>query len=422
MLCLSSLLSVCLAWSQVVNPVASSLSPFSHRGFRHYLIAQTCSSLGFQIVSLAVSWQIYAMTHSAFMLGMIGLMQFLPSILLALPAGHLADQYNRKTLIVTGQVIEFLAVAGLIALPFFSWLSTPALLGLVALFWIAKAVEGPANTSLLPALLPAELLSKAMATNQVFREAMVIAGPMIGGLLYLYSPEAAYGVAAICYFVALLMIATVHYPPVALTRLPMTMKNLFAGLHFIFERKDILGVISLDLFAVLLGGVTALLPIFAQDILHTGPWGLGALRAAPSVGALLTGIWISRRVLTRHTGLIMFGCVAGFGVATLVFALSHNLVLSLLALVALGGFDMVSMVIRGAMVQLDTPDAMRGRVNAVNSIFINTSNQFGEFETGVLASMLGTVPAAVVGGVGTLVVVAIWMKLFPSLRQRQQLT
>ena len=405
-----------------MNPAASQPSPFSHRGFRHYLIAQTCSSLSFQIVSLAVSWQIYAITHSAFMLGMIGLMQFLPSVLLALPAGHLADQYNRKTLIVTGQVVECIAVVGLIALPLMSWLSTSALLGLVALFSIAKAVEGPANTSLLPALLPPELLSKAMATNQVFREAMVIAGPMIGGLLYVYSPQAAYGVAALAYLLALVMIATVSYVPVALERLPMTMKNLFAGLHFIFERKDVLGVISLDLFAVLLGGVTALLPIFAQDILHTGPWGLGALRAAPSVGALLTGIWISRRVFTRHTGLIMFGCVAGFGVATLVFALSHTIILSLLALVALGGFDMVSMVIRGAMVQLDTPDAMRGRVNAVNSIFINTSNQFGEFETGVLASMVGTVPAAVVGGVGTLVVVAIWMKLFPSLRRRQQLT
>ncbi len=230
-----------------MNPAASQPSPFSHRGFRHYLIAQTCSSLSFQIVSLAVSWQIYAITHSAFMLGMIGLMQFLPSVLLALPAGHLADQYNRKTLIVTGQVVECIAVVGLIALPLMSWLSTSALLGLVALFSIAKAVEGPANTSLLPALLPPELLSKAMATNQVFREAMVIAGPMIGGLLYVYSPQAAYGVAALAYLLALVMIATVRYVPVALTRLPMTMKNLFAGLHFIFERKDVLGVISLDL-------------------------------------------------------------------------------------------------------------------------------------------------------------------------------
>ena len=182
-----------------------------------------------------------------------------------------------------------------------------------------------------------------------------------------------------------------------------------------------LGVISLDLFAVLLGGVTALLPVFAHDVLHTGAWGLGALRAAPSVGALLTGIWISRNSFHQHTGMIMFGCVAGFGLATLVFALSHNVVLSLLALVALGGFDMVSMVIRGAMVQLDTPDEMRGRVNAVNSIFINTSNQLGEFETGLMASAIGAVPASVLGGIGTIVVVGLWMVMFPQLRRRQKL-
>lgn len=406
-----------------MNNASSSAhsSIYSHHSFRHYLAAQTCSSLSFQIVSLAVSWQLYALTHSAFMLGMIGLMQFLPSVLLALPAGHLADHYNRKHMILLGQSIECLAVLGLMALPMASVHSPTALLALVFVFALAKAFEGPANSSLLPALLPANLLSKAMATNQVFREAMVIAGPMIGGLLYVLSPNIAYGWAAAGYVIALVMMSQIRYKASNLAPLPMNKKNLFAGLHFIFERKEILGVISLDLFAVLLGGVTALLPIFANDILHTGPWGLGALRAAPSVGALLTGIWISRRVFTRHTGLIMFGCVAGFGVATLVFALSHNLVLSLLALVTLGGFDMVSMVIRGAMVQLDTPDGMRGRVNAVNSIFINTSNQFGEFETGLLASAVGTVPAAVVGGVGTLLVVAIWMKLFPSLRRRQHL-
>ncbi len=393
----------------------------NHSPFRHYVTAQSCSSLSFQIVSLAVSWQLYEMTHSALMLGMIGLMQFLPSVLFALPAGHLADQYNRKIMILVGQSVELLSVLALLALPLFAPHNTTLLLAIVFLFSLAKAFEGPANSSLLPALLPSGVLSRGMATNQVFREATVIAGPMIGGGLYILSPEAAYGCAAVGYLCALLMMAKIRYQREALAPLPMSMKNLFAGLHFIFERKDLLGVISLDLFAVLLGGVTALLPIFAHEILHTGPWGLGALRAAPSVGALLTGIWVSRTVFKRHTGLIMFGSVAGFGLATLVFALSHNLLLSLAALVLLGGFDMVSMVIRGAMVQLDTPDAMRGRVNAVNSIFINTSNQFGEFETGVLASALGTVPAAVVGGVGTLVVVLLWMKLFPNLTKRQGL-
>ncbi|EHU00288.1 putative MFS transporter [Pantoea stewartii subsp. stewartii DC283] len=201
----------------------------------------------------------------------------------------------------------------------------------------------------------------------------------------------------------------------------MTLSNMFMGVRFIRERKDALGVISLDLFAVLLGGATALLPVFAQDILHTGPWGLGLLRGAPSVGALLVGVWLSRHKLEKHVGMIMFGSVAGFGLATLLFALSTKLWLSLLALAALGGFDMVSMVIRGALVQLDTPDTMRGRVNAVNAIFINTSNQLGEFESGLLAAWMGAVPAAVIGGVGTLVVVGLWMMLFPNLRKRQKL-
>ena len=203
--------------------------------------------------------------------------------------------------------------------------------------------------------------------------------------------------------------------------MPKNLTAMFAGVRFIRERKDVLGVISLDLFAVLLGGATALLPIFAQDILHTGPWGLGMLRGAPSVGALIVGVCLSRHKLEKHVGMIMFGSVAGFGVATLVFALSTQLWLSLLALAALGGFDMVSMVIRGALVQLDTPDDMRGRVNAVNAIFINTSNQLGEFESGLLAAWMGAVPAAALGGIGTLVVVAVWMTIFPHLRKRQKL-
>jgi len=228
-------------------------------------------------------------------------------------------------------------------------------------------------------------------------------------------------VAAAVYLLSIIMVSRIRFIRAAQPRLPANIKTLFAGVKFIRERRDVLGVISLDLFAVLLGGATALLPIFAKDILHTGPWGLGMLRGAPSVGALLVGVWLSRNKLEKNVGMIMFGSVAGFGVATLVFALSSQLWLSLLALAALGGFDMVSMVIRGALVQLDTPDDMRGRVNAVNSIFINTSNQLGEFESGLLAAMMGAVPAAVLGGVGTLVVVAVWMTLFPHLRRRQKL-
>ena len=223
------------------------------------------------------------------------------------------------------------------------------------------------------------------------------------------------------YLLSLMLVLTLRYAQALPPRTPPTLSSLFAGVDFIRKRPDVLGVISLDLFAVLLGGAKALLPIFAHDVLHTGPIGLGVLRSAPAVGALLMGFWLSHRALKRNVGMIMFMSVAGFGVATLVFALSSWMWLSLLALFALGGCDMVSMVIRGSLVQLDTPDEMRGRVNAVNSIFINTSNQLGEFESGMLAAWLGAVPAAAIGGIGTLVVVALWMKWFPNLRKRQRL-
>lgn len=392
-----------------------------NRTFVAFWLARTCSSFGFQMFSVAVSWQIYELTHSAMALGMIGLMQFLPSVLLALPAGHMADQFDRRRIVLFGQFIELVALIGLVALTLLNWADRFEIWGLVFLISTAKALEWPAITSLLPALVKPEVLPRAMAASSVSNEAAVIIGPTLGGFLYIAGPEVVYGISALFYLFSLGLIGWLRYVRPPQTRLPMTLTNLFAGVHFIRARKDVLGVISLDLFAVLLGGVTALLPIFAQDILHTGPWGLGLLRGAPSAGALLTGIWLSRHALKKNVGIIMFGSVAGFGIATLIFALSTQLWLSLVALVALGGFDMVSMVIRASLVQLDTPDEMRGRVNAVNAIFVNTSNQLGEFESGVLAAWMGVVPAAVFGGIGTLVVVAVWMALFPTLRKRQKL-
>jgi MFS family permease len=275
--------------------------------------------------------------------------------------------------------------------------------------------------SMVPALVPPSLLPRAMAVNGSAMQAAMIMGPALGGFLYIAGPGVVYWVSAVLYLIAATMVAQLHYERAPPKREPATLKTLFAGVHFIRERKDILGVISLDLFAVLLGGATALLPIFAKDVLHTGPWGLGLLRAAPAVGALLMSFWLARHSMQRRVGMTMFACVAGFGVATLVFALSKVIWLSLLALFALGAFDMVSMVIRGSLVQLDTPDAMRGRVSAVNGIFINTSNQLGEFESGMVAAWLGAVGSAVVGGIGTLVVVGLWMMMFPTLRQRQRL-
>ena len=400
---------------------AADESLLRNRTFVAFWLARTCSSFGFQMFSVAVSWQIYALTHSAMALGMIGLMQFLPSVLLALPAGHMADQFDRRRIVLFGQFIELMALLGLVALTLLNWADRIEIWGLVFLISTAKALEWPAMTSLLPALVKPDVLPRAMAASSVSNEAAVIIGPTLGGFLYIAGPEVVYGISAIFYLFSLVLIGFLRYTRPPQERLPMTLSNLFAGVRFIRARKDVLGVISLDLFAVLLGGVTALLPIFAQDILHTGPWGLGLLRGAPSVGALLTGIWLSRHALEKNVGMIMFGSVAGFGVATLVFALSTQLWLSLVALIALGGFDMISMVIRASLVQLDTPDEMRGRVNSVNSIFVNTSNQLGEFESGVLAAWMGVVPAAVLGGIGTLVVVAAWMTMFPTLRKRQKL-
>lgn len=392
-----------------------------HRAFVAFWLARTCSSFAFQMLSVAVSWQIYAITNSAMALGLIGLMQFMPSVILALPAGHLADQRDRRRIVLAAQLVELAATAALVVVSLLHHADQMTLLALVFLFSVAKALEGPSMTSMLPSLVPPAILARATAASAVSTQTAVIAGPTLGGLLYVAGPHVVYSVAALFYLISMVMVNILRYERPQQPRLPMNVTTLFAGVRFIRERRDVLGVISLDLFAVLLGGATALLPIFAKDILHTGPWGLGMLRGAPSVGALLVGFWLSRNKLDRHVGMIMFGSVAGFGLATLLFALSTQLWLSLLALFALGGFDMISMVIRGSLVQLDTPDDMRGRVNAVNSIFINTSNQLGEFESGMLAAWIGAAPAAAIGGIGTLVVVGVWMVLFPHLRRRQKL-
>src|SRR5690348_11200199 len=346
-------------------------SPLRHRAFVQFWCARVASGFGFQMLSVAVGWQIYAITGRAFDLGLIGLVQFIPSVLLALPAGHVADQYERRRVVLIGQVVEWTAIVLLAVLTLTHRIHEAGILALVFAIGVAKAFESPSMQSLLPALVPPAILPRAVAVSgSAFQMAMIL-GPAVGGLLYVAGPGVVYLSAAALYLVAATMMA--------------------------------------------------LLPIFARDILHTGPWGLGLLRAAPAVGALLMSLWLAKHDLQRRVGMTMFASVAGFGVATLVFAVSSALWLSLAALFALGAFDMVSMVIRGSLVQLDTPDAMRGRVNAVNSIFINTSNQLGEFESGMLAAWLGAVGSAVVGGIGTLAVVGLWMAMFPSLRRRQQL-
>jgi MFS family permease len=400
---------------------ASTESLRSHPAFVQFWFARICSGFGFQMLSVAVGWQIYAITGRALDLGLIGLVQFFPSVMLALPAGHVADQFERRRIVMLGQIVDMLAIVALAVISLMYLAHEATILVLVFVIGVAKAFEFPALQSMLPALVPSSVLSRAMAASQAAGQAAMIMGPAVGGLLYVAGAGVVYSVCAVLYLIAVVLMARMRYEQAQPKREPATLKTLFAGVHFIRRRPDVLGVISLDLFAVLLGGATALLPIFAKDILHTGPWGLGLLRAAPAVGALLMSLWLARHTMERRVGPIMFASVAGFGVATLVFALSKVLWLSIIALFALGAFDMVSMVIRGALVQLDTPDDMRGRVSAVNAIFINTSNQLGEFESGMLAAWLGAVNATVIGGIGTLVVVGLWMFMFPTLRRRQSL-
>jgi MFS family permease len=402
-----------------VPPPADSLR--RHPAFIRFWLASAGASFGFQMLAVAVGWQIYAITGRALDLGLIGLVQFIPSVMLALPAGHAADRYDRRRIVLWAQVTAGLAIAVLTVLTVSGHIDELGILAVVLVIGIAMAFEFPTLRSMLPALVPLPMLPRAVAMSSAAGQAAMIAGPALGGFLYLAGPGTVYAVAGLLYLFSVVLLARLRYEQAPPPSEPATLKTVFAGVDFIRRRPDVLGVISLDLFAVLLGGATALLPIFAKDILHTGPWGLGLLRAAPAVGALLMSLWLARHDMQRRVGMIMFSAVAGFGAATLVFALSKMLWLSLAALVVLGAFDMVSVVIRGALVQLDTPDAMRGRVNAVNAIFINTSNQLGEFESGLLAAWVGVVPATLIGGVGTLMVVGLWMMMFPTLRRRQRL-
>ena len=389
--------------------------------FLRFWCAAIASSFGFQMVSVAVGWQVYAITGRVFDLGLIGLVQFIPSLLLALPAGHAADRYDRTRIVFAAQMIVGSAIALLALLTATGHTRETSIFAILFVVGVATAFRFPAQQSLLPALVPAGLLPRAMALGSSGNQAASIVGPALGGLLYIAGPQTVYAVSGGLYVVSIALFAGLRVPRIARPREPLTWRSVLGGAHFIGHHPDVLGVISLDLFAVLLGGATALLPLFAKDVLHVGPEGLGLLRSAPAAGALLMALWLARRSIQDRVGMRMFAAVAGFGVATIVFGLSTQLWLSLLALFVLGACDMVSVVIRNTLVQLDTPDAMRGRVNGVNAIFINTSNQLGEFESGLLAAWVGAVPAVLLGGVGTLVVVGLWMRMFPALRRRQSL-
>ena len=408
--------------SQVCATVKQHHVNHDSRSFTYFLTARAAATLAYQMASVAIGWQMYDLTHSPLALGLVGLVQFVPSLVLALYVGHAADRYDRRTIVAISQSVEAMALFSLGAFSILHLIDRESILLVVFLLGIARAFEYTTFQTLLPALVTQEVLPAAIARNASVRQFAIIIGPVLGGFLYIAGSGVVYLTGAGLFLLSAVIIARLRMQRRAVTtREPATLTSLFAGIAYIRSQPVLLGAISLDLFAVLLGGATALLPIFARDILSVGPWGLGILRSAPAVGALAASLYLARKPLQRRVGKIMFTAVAGFGVATVVFSLSTSIVLSCLALVVLGWSDMISVVIRASLVQLETPDEMRGRVSAVNAVFIGTSNEFGEFESGLTAAWLGVVPAALLGGVGTLVVVALWIYLFPQLVQRERL-
>lgn len=399
-------------------------SPFllRHGAFLRFWLGQTASSLAYQMLVVGIGWQMYDLTDSALSLGLIGLAQFVPQLLLTLVAGHVADQYNRRVIVIVCRLVLAGTMGGLVYANLSGQLSPAIIYVCGALMGATRAFESPATQALLPNLITPDQFPRALALTSGTREATVIAGPALGGLVYLIGASWLYGASVVFFLVSALVLLSLQYEYQAPRKEPASLKSLFSGIHFIRDNPVVLGAISLDLFSVLLGGATALLPIVARDILHTGSWGLGLLRSAPALGALLMSIWLARFPLEKRVGKTMFYAVALFGLATIVFGLSQNLWLSMGALLVLGASDMVSVIIRSTLIQLETPDTMRGRVSAVNYIFIGTSNQLGEFESGVTAAWFGVVPAIIIGGVGTLAVVALWMKVFPALTHRDKLS
>jgi MFS family permease len=392
---------------------------FQYPNFRYFMTARFLITSATEMQAVAVGWQVYGITNRPLDLGLVGLAQFLPGIFLFLLAGHTADRLPRQRILQSCYLAFSVCSLALLALTarglHDAWPIYAVLLG----NGVVRAFNGPAGQAFLPLLVPGEHFQNAVAwSSSVFMSATII-GPMIGGLLYGFTgnPMPVYGCSAVFTIVGLVLVSRLRIPPVERARKAVTVELVLGGLRYIWENKLILGAISLDLFAVLLGGAVALLPVYAKNILHTGTAGLGILRGAPGIGALVTSIAVAHRPLRRHAGAAMLWCVAGFGVFTVVFGLSRNVGLSLVALVMVGACDMVSVIVRQTMVQLHTPDEMRGRVSAVNMLFVGASNELGQFESGVTGQWFGPVTAVVLGGLGTVAVVSLWSWMFPALRK-----
>ena len=392
----------------------------AHTAFIRYWAARITGGAANQVLLLAIGWHMYQLTASAWDLGLVGLLQFAPSIAVALPAGHVADRFNRLRIVQLCQASNAVAALVMLAASAGGWVSPALLFGLSVLLGTVRPFQMAASQSMLPALVPLSLLPRAMAFTAAGFQTSTIAGPAIGGLLFAWGFGVAYGACAVVFAIATVALLGVHYEHVPPPREPVTFESLLAGISFIRSNRILLGAISLDLFAVLLGGATALLPIYAAEILHVGAQGLGMLRAAPAVGALVVAVALARRPIGRHVGRKLLVGVTVFGACMVVFGVSRNFWLSLGALALSGAADMVSVVVRQTLVQLETPDAMRGRVAAVNSLFIGASNQLGEFESGATAALMGPVASVVVGGLGTLAVAFAWARLFRGLAARDR--
>jgi MFS family permease len=414
------------ATDQDLTPSARAL--LKERDYIAFWCSRWTGAFAAQIQSVAMGWQMYIVARqsrtveeAAFMVGMIGLAAFLPVFLLTLPAGETADRHDRKTVLTFCFAGE---IASVLVLAFASWrgfVSVPLLLMVAAAFGAARAFFAPANTALGPMLVPRILLPRAIAWNSLAWQTASIAGPAAGGLLVAVSPTAAYVVTFVLYLLSALSVALIRRSTQPEVQPGSRWTLMKQGLHYVWTNRIVFGAISLDLFAVLLGGATALLPVFARDILQVGASGFGILRAGPAIGATVVGLWLAAHPIRHKAGIVMFAGVGAFGLSTCVFALSRSLVLSVAALAVLGGADMLSVYVRQTLTQLVTPDPMRGRVAAVSSVFVGASNELGEFESGVVARFLGPVGAALFGGVGALIVTGLWARLFPALRKADRL-
>jgi MFS family permease len=392
----------------------------AERQFLYFWTGRFTGMTANQMLMVAIGWQMYDLTHSAWDLGLVGLVQFVPALLLTLPAGHVADRLSRSRILAVCMLVQAAASILLLAAATLHFASRELILAVSVLLGAARAFQMPAQQALIPLLVAPDLLGQAIALGATGMQAAIIGGPALGGLLYAAGADVVYWVSTVLLLLSgalMMMVRYTHRP----SKIDSSLATVFAGVRFVWANKILLGATSLDLFAVLLGGATALLPMFARDILHTGPEGLGVLRAAPAGGALLMSVALLRWPLHKRAGHILLMAVAVFGAATLVFGLSGSFGLSLVALAVTGAADNISVVIRQTLVQVETPNEIRGRVSAVNSIFIGASNQLGEFESGATAALLGPIGSVILGGVGTLLVAALWLRLFPALAGRDRL-